>query len=240
MSEDCLFLDVYAPYSAFESGAADSPVVVWFYGGAFIFGSKGGANPDSPLYTGTGLMNAAQALNRSMIFVAGNYRLGAFGWLAGPTMETKATANAGFYDQQLLLQWVQDNIAQFGGDKTQVSAWGESAGAGSILHHIIQDGGSTDPLFRKAFMQSPAFEWQWDRNATGTLEQTFNNFTTFAKCSTGDFDCLITQDYSTLQTANQQLGSLLLGLPLMAPNSRCCQLSLLNKVSLFVTLSPPG
>ena len=55
-----------------------------------------------------------------------------------------------------------------------MSAWGESAGASSILHHLVQDEGSTDPLFQRAVIQSPAYEIMWDRN--GTLNQTYENF----------------------------------------------------------------
>ena len=136
-SEDCLFLDIYVPKSAFNLGIAKTPVVVWFFGGAYIFGSKDTFGPKIPFYTGDGLIESASTIPKDVIFVAGNYRLGAFWWLAGPTMQSDGLPNAGLYDQRLILQWVQKYINLFGGDKTQVSAWGESAGAGSILHHLV-------------------------------------------------------------------------------------------------------
>lgn len=170
-SEDCLFLDIYVPGSilagAQKDHTANTPVVVWLFGGAFVFGSKdlvlGGAGND-PLYNGTGLLMAD---NGNIIFVAGNYRLGAFGWLAGTTMEAQGLPNAGLSDQRLIFRFVQDFIYLVGGDKNQVNAWGESAGAGSILHHLISHdplsttGALLKPNFTRAAIQSPAYEWQW-------------------------------------------------------------------------------
>ena len=200
-SEDCLFLDIYVPASALEPNAAKLPVVVWLYGGAFVFGSKLNFGPEWPFYTGQGLIEAA---NNKVIFVAGNYRLGAFGWLAGSYMEKHGLPNAGLYDQRLMLQWVQDWIGTVGGDNTAVSAWGESAGAGSILHHLIQKNGTRDPLFSKVLLQSPAFEWQWDRS--GTLDTVYQNFSKLAGCGTvPNISCLRSADVDTLTEANQNL-----------------------------------
>lgn len=97
--EDCLFLDLYLPKAAFDSTQMKPmPVVIWFYGGAFAFGSK---NQLGPLYTGRSVITAS---NHSTIFIAGNYRVGAFGWLAGDYMQEYAQPNAGLYDQALLVQ----------------------------------------------------------------------------------------------------------------------------------------
>ena len=94
-TEDCLFLDIYVPTKALES-KTPVPVVVWFYGGAFVFGSKSEFDiTNFPFYSGEGLIGAA---NESLIFVAGNSRLGAFGWLAGSYMESNGLPNAGLSD----------------------------------------------------------------------------------------------------------------------------------------------
>jgi carboxylesterase type B len=161
------------------------PVIVWFYGGAYLAGSKDfgafGEFSPIPFYDGTGPIQAS-ASQSSAIFVAGNYRLGALGWLAGTTMgaSTTATPNAGLTDQRLLLEFVQNQISKFGGDSGNVAAWGESAGAGSILHHLIAEGGSRDPLFRRALVQSAAFQWLWDPK---TLESIFENFNAATSCA---------------------------------------------------------
>lgn len=204
-SEDCLFLDIYAPASNFDGSGKpikQLPVIVWFYGGAYAFGSKnlGGG---LPLYTGQSML-AAQ--DYQAVFVAGNYRLGAFGWLAGSYMESAGQPNAGLYDQALLLSWVQKYIAQAGGDPTNVSAWGESAGAGSILHHLIREDGTKDPLFRSFMVQSPAFEWSWDNSKDGTLDDVYRNFSNFSHCGyTYNISCLREKDIGDLKQANQKL-----------------------------------
>ncbi|KAK4208542.1 Alpha/Beta hydrolase protein [Rhypophila decipiens] len=191
-SEDCLFLDVYVPISAIptsaesETVATPLPVVVWIYGGAYLFGSKdGGLANKLPFYDGHGLIQGAQALGSNLIFVTGNYRLAHLGWLAGPivndmTDPDQAVTNAGFTDQRLLLEFVQSYIGHFGGDPGQVTAFGESAGASSILHHLVaknDDGSPRDPLFKQAVMQSPAYQWIWDQTPSGVSQVIFDNFT---------------------------------------------------------------
>lgn len=204
-SEDCLFLDVYVPAAAFDANGnprAQLPVTVWFYGGAYAFGSKE-LSPHLPLYTGQSMLEAS---GYQHIFVAGNYRLGAFGWLAGSYMEDVGQPNAGLYDQALLLDWVQKYISQAAGDPTKVSAWGESAGAGSILHHLVREGGGVDPKFSNFLVESPAFEWSWDNKPSGTLNAVYKNFSHFAGCGHNfNFLCLTTLPEERLADANQAL-----------------------------------
>lgn len=200
-SEDCLFLDIYVPAKAINNPSLKLPVISWFYGGAFIFGGKDQIEP-LPFYDGTGLLQQAGG---NVIFVASNYRLGAYGFLAGDTMEKQGLSNAGLYDQRAALQWIQDYIGLVGGDKSQVSAWGESAGAASILHQLVAFGGTQDPLFSKAVMQSPAFAFKFDRK--GLLEQTFNNFTALAGCAGQGVPCLRAASAETLDKANTALAT---------------------------------
>ena len=118
-------------------------------------------------------------------------------------MEREGLPNAGLHDQRAVLQWIQDHISLVGGDKSQVSAWGESAGAGSILHHLISYGGTQDPLFSKAILQSPAFAYSYDRK--GLLEDTFQNFTALAGCAGQGLACLRAASPETLDKANTAL-----------------------------------
>ena len=209
-TEDCLFLDVYAPASLFKNGKPKEkvPVIVWIYGGAYVGGTKNGGEDNNPLYTGVGALKAARAFEQNAIFVAGNYRLGAFGWLAGTYVEDNATPNVGLLDQRFLLNWTQNYIGQVGGDPTRVSAWGESAGAGSILHHLVLNGGSSDPFFNRAVLQSPAFEIQWDRN--GTLNENYNNFSSrVPECPSREISCLrsLPLNHPSLSKANRDFVS---------------------------------
>jgi len=136
-TEDCLFLDVMVPKSIFEGGnnkkknGTGAPVLVWVYGGGYTAGSKSGSgNP-------AGLLERSMTHGRDgVIYVAMNYRLGALGWLAGPTFQEEGTPNAALYDQRFALQWVQDQISKFGGDPNKVTVIGESAGGGSIMHQV--------------------------------------------------------------------------------------------------------
>ncbi|KAI1486616.1 carboxylesterase family protein [Biscogniauxia mediterranea] len=199
-NEDCLFLDIYAPVSAFQSKTDLLPVIVWFHGGAYAFGSK---NPDDSMGSGQSILKAS---NYSVIFITGNYRLGAFGWLAGDYMQKEGQPNAGLYDQSLLLSWVQDYVDQVQGDKSQVSAWGQSAGAGSILHHLIREDGEQDPLFSTFAVLSPAFQWSWDNSPDGRLDQIYMDFSDLAGCGRKyNISCLRDASLTALKIANTRL-----------------------------------
>lgn len=89
-------------------------------------------------------------------FVAINYRLGAFGFLSGISLdEAGGTQNAGLYDQRMALEWVQTNIPKFGGDPKRVTVVGESAGGSSIMYQMAAFGGTKGPApFTRAIPQS--------------------------------------------------------------------------------------
>ncbi len=142
MSEDCLFLNVWAPAKPVKGGA---PVLFWIHGGSFTAGS--GAQR---AYDGTKL--AA----RGAVVVTFNYRLGRFGFFAHPALTpeagTAATGNWGLMDQLAALRWVQRNIRAFGGDPKNVTIFGESAGGGSVNQMMVMP--AAQGLFHKAIAQS--------------------------------------------------------------------------------------
>lgn len=148
-SEDCLNLNVQRP--ALRNPLSKLPVVVFFFGGGFEFGS-------TQLYDASGLISTSIDFAKPIIYVAANYRVGGFGFLGGKEMKEDNSTNLGLRDQRLALQWVQDNIAAFGGDPAKVTIWGESAGAISVFDHTIINGGDNtykgSPLFRAAIMDS--------------------------------------------------------------------------------------
>ena len=164
-NEDCLFLDVIVPKGVFDnahsrikrqqpySGAGGAPVMVWIYGGGYTGGSKlSQGNP-------SGLIRASQRTGgQGIIFVALNYRLGALGFLSGPTLQgSGGVANAALYDQRLAIEWVAKYIHLFGGDPKKITIAGESAGGGSVEHQLTAFGGQRGVSFQKAIPQSPAF-----------------------------------------------------------------------------------
>lgn len=163
--EDCLFLDLWVDKDVFDSKNDDpvpgegASVIVWFFGGGFGFGYK---DLLSERHDGLNERARHSADGNGLIYVTFNYRVGAFGWLAGSEFTSDGgTPNAGLFDQRLALKWVKDNIGRFGGDPDKVTVMGESAGASSILHQItasenlMEDTGHH--LFKRAVLQSPAF-----------------------------------------------------------------------------------
>ncbi|KAJ8589766.1 alpha beta-hydrolase [Rhizopogon salebrosus TDB-379] len=147
-SEDCLFLNVYTPGSEVVTAPSGGlPVVVWIHGGGYV---EFAASP----FNGADLIIES---NHGVITVLIQYRLGLFGFLAGEAVKEGGALNAGLLDQNYALQWVQAHISSFGGDPTKVTIWGESAGAGSVLQHLVAHGGNTQPPLFKAAMTSSTF-----------------------------------------------------------------------------------
>ena len=140
-SEDCLFLNIFRPTRTRMN--TPLPVLFWVYGGAFIQGS---ASRDE--------YYASRLAARGVIVVTINYRLGALGFLVSTS--DGLFGNYGLDDQKLAMQWVQDNIAAFGGDPARVTLFGESAGAMSIgLHFLDQERRQRSPtLFQGLILQS--------------------------------------------------------------------------------------
>lgn len=142
MSEDCLSVNVWTP--ARRSGEK-LPVLVWVYGGGFTYGS--GSHPS---YDGEALAR------RGIVVVNFNYRTGLFGFMSHPQLSaespTRSSGNYGLMDQLAALQWVQRNIAAFGGDPGRVTVAGQSAGAMSISALMIS--GRAQGLFQQAILQS--------------------------------------------------------------------------------------
>ncbi|ORY76324.1 lipase [Protomyces lactucae-debilis] len=147
-SEDCLTLDIQRPSG---TKAGDKlPVFFFIYGGGFGFGATN-------TYDAAGIIRASLP-SGPIIFVAANYRLDAWGFLAGKEVLQDGASNLGLLDQRLALEWVADNIAKFGGDPSKVTIGGESAGAISVFDQMaLYDGDNTykgKPLFRGAIMDS--------------------------------------------------------------------------------------
>lgn len=140
-SEDCLYLNIFAPA---VKPKTPLPVRVWIYGGGLQSGSV-----SLPYYTGCVTGPATNS-----IVVAMNYRVGALGFLAHPSLAASdgSIGNYGFLDQQLALRWVKSHIADFGGDPDRVGIFGESAGGDSVFMHLVSPGSAN--LFNSAIVQS--------------------------------------------------------------------------------------
>jgi para-nitrobenzyl esterase len=143
-SEDCLYLNVWA-----SAGATSQPrpVMFWIYGGGLSYGSSAW-----PWYDGTAFAK------QGVVLVSINYRLARFGFFAHPAISAEAPGavlgNYGFMDQIAGLQWVQRNIAAFGGDPRNVTIFGESAGGRSVNALLVSP--LSKGLFQRAIIESGA------------------------------------------------------------------------------------
>ncbi|CAC5403382.1 Cholinesterase,Putative inactive carboxylesterase 4 [Mytilus coruscus] len=135
-SEDCLQLNIYVPNNI--SSNIKRSVMVWIHGGAYQFGS-------GTLYNGTML-----AARGDVVVVTINYRLGIFGFLS--YNDTSARGNFGIWDQILALQWIQENIADYTGDPSSVTIFGESAGGFSVSLLSVMP--SIKGLFKRVIAES--------------------------------------------------------------------------------------
>jgi len=156
-SEDCLYLNIWAPEKAEKL-----PVIVWIHGGGY-FGGTGA----QPLYDG------ARLTRRGVIVVTLNYRLGIFGFLATPELSADspdhASGNQGIEDQIAALKWVKGNIAAFGGDPERVTIMGESAGANSVA--VLVASPLAKGLFQRAIAESGNYSVPLDAGETARADR---------------------------------------------------------------------
>ncbi|KAI5781275.1 carboxylesterase [Geopyxis carbonaria] len=195
-SEDCLYLALYArPWSA---PAKKRPVMLFFYGGAFIQGNVQLSLPPSSYP----VLNVSDSTD--YIAVYSNYRTNAFGLLPGKAVhdDPHSDLNAGLLDQRAALQWIQKHIHHFGGDPENVTIWGQSAGAGSVTAQLLAE--SQRPLFKRAIVSSPF----WPRNYrydAPEAEAVYSSLLNLTSCA--DLACLKTLPVQTILDANAKLNT---------------------------------
>lgn len=117
--EDCLYISVYTPA---RNETASLPVILWIHGGGFQYGTSSD-------------YRAKYIVDRDVILINFNYRVGPFGFLS--TGDGVVPGNMGLKDQSLALRWVSENIRYFGGDPSRITLTGVSAGGASVHHHYL-------------------------------------------------------------------------------------------------------
>eukprot|EP01006_Ploeotia_vitrea_P006456 TRINITY_DN13184_c0_g1_i1.p1 TRINITY_DN13184_c0_g1~~TRINITY_DN13184_c0_g1_i1.p1 ORF type:complete len:552 (-),score=29.15 TRINITY_DN13184_c0_g1_i1:1252-2742(-) len=175
-SEDCLYLNVYTP-NVSHIPVGGLPVMFWIYGGGFVQGSSA-----VPFYDGSHIVKAS---NNSVIVVSVQYRVGPWGFLGSDQLRdpiTNSTGNFGFEDQTLGLKWVQKNIAAFGGNASQVTVFGESAGGHSTCFHLLSPTSRGQGLYRSAIIESGPVAW-WASMTLQEAEAGFNKVTSVVGCA---------------------------------------------------------
>jgi para-nitrobenzyl esterase len=161
-SEDCLTLNVWAPFNAKpDRKASGLPVMVWIYGGGFQTGGTSENRQDGQFLA-----------HRDVIVVSMNYRLGIFGFFSHPELTTESanhtSGNYGLMDQAAAIAWVRRNIAAFGGDPANITIFGQSAGSMSVS--ALMASPVSKDLFAKAIGQSGA-EFPGSGRGMSTLTQ---------------------------------------------------------------------
>lgn len=164
MSEDCLYLNVWTSAVAANE---KRPVMVWIHGGGWSSGAS--VNQDSSSTGITGTYDGAAFAENGVVLVSVNYRMSGFGFMAHPELSAESergvSGNYGILDHIAALEWVQDNIAEFGGDPGNVTIFGESAGAASV--YALTATPLAKNLFHKAIAQSV---WITSTNMTHLTE----------------------------------------------------------------------
>jgi carboxylesterase type B len=214
-SEDCLYLGLYGrPWS---QGQPLRPVVVVFYGGAFIQGSASFTMPPSAYP----VLNVSESSD--MMFVYPNYRVNAFGFLPGREVadDPRSDVNAGLLDQDAAIKWTRRYIAQFGGDPEEISIWGQSAGGGSVLAQTIarpcdvqeknerqQQKGTKEKMFKRALASSPFWPKTY-RNDAPEAQARYNQLANLTGCATASdtLQCLKTVDVAVIRNASYAMVS---------------------------------
>ena len=188
-SEDCLYLNVYAPGDALFG----HPVMVYIHGGAFQTGESDDYGPH-------------KLVDQGIVVVTINYRLGSLGFFADPTLTAESpegtSGNYGVMDQQEALRWVRRNIVAFGGDPNNVTIFGESAGGASVHTHLASP--KSRGLFQRAIAESGAYTLTQPTLAAAEAEGTA--FATAVGCPGQDAACLRAVPVATL-LANQSLSA---------------------------------
>ncbi|KUJ10568.1 triacylglycerol lipase-like protein [Mollisia scopiformis] len=188
-SEDCLFLNVFAP----TTSRGSHPVFIYFQGGGFNTLS-------APDLDGTSLISAG---DHDIVVVTFNYRVGPYGFLASKEVQSDGDLNAGLLDQRKALEWIQKYIHLFGGDPTRVTIGGASAGGASVDLHMSAYGGRNDGLFHQAAAESQSF------GAQLTVEESQYQYDALAKrvgCNTTDsLNCLRNVNIETIADNNPNI-----------------------------------
>ncbi|KAJ0418642.1 carboxylesterase family protein [Aspergillus carlsbadensis] len=185
ISEDCLFINVFAPSTATK--ASKLPVWVYIQGGGYM--TNANAN-----YNGTEVVRESGS---GLIVVNFNYRVHALGFLTSEELASDGDLNVGLLDQRKALHWVKEHIAQFGGDPDHIVIHGVSAGASSVAYHLAAYGGRNDNLFVGAITQSP----YWPSQLTvAESEEPYAQLKARTNCTT--LACLRAIDAAALLTTD--------------------------------------
>lgn len=191
MSENCLNINIVRPAGLNASQAASLPVAVWIHGGSYQVGTS-----SLPNYNLTYLVQRSVEIGQPIVATSINYRKGGWGMLYSREIQGTGQTNLALRDMRHALAWIQENIAAFGGNKSQVTIWGESAGSFAVGQLLLSYGGRTDGLFHGSIQQSGSAATAW-YNGSDWYQPIYDNIVTRANCSSAidTLACLRTVPY---------------------------------------------
>lgn len=192
-SEDCLTLNVIRP-SGYED--EELPVGIWIYGGGFTDGTS-----RRSAYNLSYIVENSVEIGKPIIGISLNYRLGGFGWLGSQELANKSWTNVGLRDQIQAINWIHENIANFGGDPNHLVLWGESAGAISVSK-LLSSGKLDEHVIKGAIIESGPVVFPNITSGTVAFRQNdFDNIVDYFNCSEAvdSLICLQSVDSSSLQ-----------------------------------------
>ena len=195
ISEDCLYLNVWSPTPRQEK---KRPVMLWIFGGGYTSGTSSLAVYDGKILAAHG----------DVVVVSFDYRVGALGYLA--TGDGRIKGNFGSKDQAMVIKWVHENIAAFGGDPDQVTLFGESAGGASVGYSMLSP--MTRDLFQRAIVASASPNSHWAYMTPAEAQTRSNDFITAVSCSNSPnlMKCLRSIDAETIIGKQWPYGEFLL------------------------------
>ncbi|KAJ2992468.1 hypothetical protein HDV02_003052 [Globomyces sp. JEL0801] len=222
-SEDCLYLNVFAP-----SNARKLPVLVYIYGGSFMNGLG-----STQVTDGRNILKK----NNSVIIVTFNYRLNIFGFLGGSEIAKEGSGNAGLLDQAAALRWVRQHIEKFGGDNGNVTVMGQSAGAISLGAHLISQNGNQDLFDRAIFLSgSPSLSMKYIQE----LDKDYSSIGKAFNCSENVLSCLRKVDPLALlqKSANYSFGLSIDGLYIKTNTIEALSTGQFSRIPILVNAMP--
>ena len=197
-SEDCLYLNIFVP----ENRTEKLPVMVWLFGGSYATGGIGSKSETDPslLYE---LGFFARATDTIVVSV--NYRLNLYGFMNLRFLSDRFDMNNGLYDQAMALDFIRDNIEAFGGDRENITVFGQSAGGSCALSLMVSD--FTSSLFQRAIVQSACIDHFWTEEES---EKITRKFLHLLGVSVRSPEALLTLDHGRVTDAIQKLDRKLL------------------------------
>lgn len=192
MSENCLSINVVRP-----SKIADNvtlPVLLWIHGGSYQVGSSG-----LPNYNLTFIVQRSIEIGKPIVAASINYRKGGWGNMYSVEIQGSGNTNLALRDMRKGLAWMQENIEAFGGDKSRVTIWGESAGSFAVGQLLMTYGGRTDGLFHRSIQESGSAATAW-YNGTDWYQPIYNKIVDQSNCTEAidTLECLRTLHYETI------------------------------------------